>query len=252
MLNDDNLLLAIRQMAATGQRTPVLLLLAHLDQPAPTATIRNKGKQIGFRNMADWNLTDVLRKAARDGQVAQLDKGWRILAPGLRVIEGHYTPESAIVAETRHSLRIHSQKITDAQRRAFVDETIKSFDVKAYRAAVVLSWVGAANIIQDHIVENHQAAFNAAGAARLMKASTAGNKYNFTPVRSSKDFGVIGESEMLQLCQDAGILHKAEKQILQDRLDLRNQCGHPNPISIAEHVVASHIEILMLNVYSKY
>lgn len=57
---------------------------------------------------------------------------------------------------------------------------------------------------------------------------------------------------MLQICQDAGMLHKAEKQILEDRLNLRNQCGHPNPVEIGEHTVAHHIEVLMLNVYSKY
>jgi hypothetical protein len=71
-------------------------------------------------------------------------------------------------------------------------------------------------------------------------------------VRSIKDFGVMTEADFLQLCQDAGVLHKAEKQVLGERLDLRNQCGHPNPVMIAEHVVASHVEILMLNVYSRY
>jgi hypothetical protein len=252
MLSDENLLLSIRELARLGQRAPVLLLLSQCQQPVPIGTIRDKGVLVGFREVTQWNLTDILKKAAKDGQVAQLAAGWKLLGPGLEIIGGHYRPEAAIIRETRHALRGHLEKVTNEQRRAFVDEAIKSFDVKAYRAAVVLSWVGAAHIIQDHIILKHRVAFNAAGAARATKATAIGNKYNFVAVKSEKDFGVIGEADMLQLCQDAGILHKAEKKVLQDRLDLRNQCGHPNPLVIAEHAVASHIEILMLNVYSKY
>jgi len=252
MLSDERLLLSAQELAQTGQRAPVLLLLSQLEQPAPTVKVRERGVSIGFRKVSQWNITAILKAAAKDGQVAQLASGWKLLSPGYKVIENYFRQEAAIISETRHSLRAHLVKIGDDQRKAFVEEAIKSFDVLAFRSAVVLSWVGAAHILQDHIVSKHCAAFNVAGSARVAKAALSGNKYNFTPVKGIKDFGVIGESDMLQLCQDAGILHKAEKQVLQDRLDLRNQCGHPNPLVIAEHTVAHHIEVLMLNVYSKY
>jgi hypothetical protein len=252
MLSDERLLLSLRQMARVGQRGPVLLLLSQLSQPAETRQIKEKGVQIGFRDVEKWNLTDILKKAASDQQVAQLSNGWKLLEPGYKVIEAYYKPEAAIIQEARHALRLHLQKIADDQRKSFIQEAIWAFDVKAYRAAIVFSWVGAVYILQEHVVARHLPAFNAAGSARAAKAAASGSKYQFYPVRSIKDFGVITESDFLQLCQDAGVLHKAEKQILGERLDLRNQCGHPNPLTIAEHVVASHIEILMLNVYSKY
>jgi hypothetical protein len=176
MLSDENLLLAIHELARTGQRAPVLLLLSQLEQPAPPAKIRARGVQVGFRNVTQWNVTDVLKSAAKDGQVAQLLTGWKLLAPGLKVIDNHYRPEAAIIHETRHSLRAHLAKIADDQRKTFVEEAIKSFDVKAYRAAVVLSWVGAAQIIQDYIVSKHCAAFNAAGLARAAKAASNSKK----------------------------------------------------------------------------
>jgi hypothetical protein len=252
MLNDENLLLAVHELAKINRRAPALLLLSQIEQPAPTARIRDKGVQVGFRTITQWNLTDVLKSAAKEGQVAQLADGWKLLGPGFRVIDRHYNPEAPIVAETRHSLKAHLEKIGDEQRRMFVGEAIRCFDVKAYRAAIVLSWVGAVHIIHEHIIAQHRAAFNAAGVARATKTAASGNPFNFSPVKGIKDFGTIGESDMLQVCQDAGILHKAEKQALQERLDLRNQCGHPNPLVIAEHAVAYHIEMLMLNVYSKY
>ena len=252
MLSDENLLLAVQDLAKAGQKLPVLLLLAHVEQPAPPMQIKNKGSGIGFRIVTQWNLSAVLKGAAREGLVAQLANGWKLTTPGLRALESHYQAEAPMVAETRHSLKLHLEKINDEQRRAFLDEAVRSFDVKAYRAAIVLSWVGAAHIVQEHIISKHRDTFNVAGAARAAKYAAAGKAFSFIPVKSIKDFGTVGEADMLQICQDAGILHKAEKQVLEDRLNLRNQCGHPNPIEIGEHTVAHHIEVLMLNIYSKY
>lgn len=36
------------------------------------------------------------------------------------------------------------------------------------------------------------------------------------------------------------------------RLDFRNACGHPTAFKIGDHQVASHIEFLILNVFSKF
>jgi hypothetical protein len=252
LLSNDRLLLAVNELAKRGQRPPVLLLLSHVAQPAALATIKEKGIEIGFKPIGKWNVSEILARAAKDGQVAPLPEGWKITLTGLDVIADHYRPEAAIVAEARHSLRAHLQNVGDPQRRAFLEEAVLAFDARAYRAAVVLAWVGAMHIVQEHIVANHLSAFNAAGMARAAKANSNGGKYVFVPVRSVKDFGIVGEADVLQIAQDAGILHKAEKQTLNERLDLRNQCGHPNPLTIGEHTVAHHLEILMLNVYSKY
>jgi hypothetical protein len=252
MLSDENLLLAVQGLAKQGQKPAVLLLLSHVEQPAPTMAIRNKGVQIGYRQVTQWNLSAILKSAANDGYVAQLKEGWKLLAPGLKSLDTHYSPDAPIVSETRHSLKDHVSKVANAERRAFIEEAIKCFDAKAYRAAIVLSWVGAVYILQEHIIAKQRSSFNAAGVARAAKTAASGTPFVFSPVKSLKDFGVIAEGDLLQVCQDAGMLHKAEKKMLQDRLDLRNQCGHPNPLEFAEHSVAFHIEQLMLNVYSKY
>jgi hypothetical protein len=252
MLSDERLLLSARELAKNGQRGPVLLFLSQVKQPAQLSIIRDKAVGVGFREIKKWNIADVLLRAAKDGQGAQRKEGWTLLGPGLDAIGAHYKPEGAIVQESRHALKKYLSEITEPQRQVFIEEAIKSFDVGAHRAAIVLSWVGAVHLIQEHVVNAHKASFNAAGAARVAKAAASGNDFIFSPIKTLKDFGTIGEADFLQLCQDAGILHKAEKQQLTERLNLRNQCGHPNPLVVAEHVVASHIEILMRNVYAKY
>lgn len=74
-------------MAGINQRLPVLLLLAHVGQPAKTLEVTARGVDVGFRKLRDWNVTDILRKAADRNEVAQLNEGWRLLEPGFNAIK---------------------------------------------------------------------------------------------------------------------------------------------------------------------
>lgn len=60
------------------------------------------------------------------------------------------------------------------------------------------------------------------------------------------------ESEFLSVLEKISVLGKSVRQQLQKGLELRNGCGHPNSLKLAEHTVSSHIEILVLNVFSKF
>jgi hypothetical protein len=71
-----------RRLATKNQRLPVLLLLGHVEQPAKTRTIIDKGIEIGFRAVRDWNVTDILRGAADRNLVVQRVDGWRLLDEG--------------------------------------------------------------------------------------------------------------------------------------------------------------------------
>ena len=63
---------------------------------------------------------------------------------------------------------------------------------------------------------------------------------------------LMKEYDFLQVLAALSIIGKNVKDELEQCLKLRNSCGHPNSLKIGEHKVASHIEILILNVYSKY
>lgn len=61
------------------------------------------------------------------------------------------------------------------------------------------------------------------------------------------------EHDFLDVLHAIGVLGKNVKQELQNNcLQLRNSCGHPNNFKVGEHRVAAHIEILILNVFSKF
>ncbi len=151
--------------------------------------------------------------------------------------------KAKLITDATHSLHAHIASITDPIRRAFIQEAVDGFEAKLNRAAVVLSWVGAVWILQNHVLDKALKAFNAALTARFLKAK---------PIKTIKNFAPLSEADFLQVCEDAGIIDKAEKKQLTQRLDLRNDCGHPNSLTIGEHQAASHLELLLQNVYEKY
>jgi hypothetical protein len=87
MLVDNQLVLEVRRLAALNQRLPVLLLLAHVSRPAKTRSIVEKGSAIGFRQVRDWNVTDILRSAEVVNQVVRLDSGWDFVEPGFHALD---------------------------------------------------------------------------------------------------------------------------------------------------------------------
>jgi hypothetical protein len=93
------------------------------------------------------------------------------------------------------------------------------------------------------VVVNHLAAFNAEASKRDGR---------WKPARTTDDLSLMKEHDFLQVLHAISVLGKNVKQELEHRLKLRNGCGHPNSLQIAEHSVASHIEILALNVFAKF
>jgi hypothetical protein len=225
------------------QRIKVLMLLASIGAPTTPTAIREKAMALGFRGINNWNVSQVLKEADDAGLVNKVPDGWKLMPKGADYLKNAGLPvKSKLVADTLHDLQKHLAAVADPERRAFIKEAVDCFEQGLNRPAVVFSWVGAAWILQNHVVANHLAAFNKAGAARA----------NFKPITSMKSFAEMREADFLQICQDAGILDKTEKNQLKERLDLRNACGHPNHFEIAQHTVASHLEILLLNVFEKY
>jgi hypothetical protein len=83
LLPDDQLIVQVRKLSNQNQRLPVLLLLAHVEQPAATGSIIERGLQIGFRKVRDWNVTQILTNAENAIQVVKRPTGWQLLEPGL-------------------------------------------------------------------------------------------------------------------------------------------------------------------------
>jgi hypothetical protein len=58
------------------------------------------------------------------------------------------------------------------------------------------------------------------------------------------------EHDFLQVLEVLSILGKNVKNELEGCLKLRNGCGHPNSLKLAESRCAAHIAVLVLNVFN--
>ncbi len=105
-----------------------------------------------------------------------------------------------------------------------------------------MSWAGAISILYDYVILNRLGDFNAT-APRY--------KREWKPAVTKDDLAQMNESKFLEILANLSIIGKNTKDQLQNSLKLRNSCAHPSSFRIGKHIVESHIEILILNVYEK-
>lgn len=228
---------------ARGRGEKALFILSCVSSPASTGSIRDYGLSLGLREISKWNLSEVLRRQAPF--CARFPDGWVLTPEGERELAGlGYLNRSPLVSKTRLDLENHVNQIQDPARRNFAHEAVSCFNGGLNRACVVLSWVGAIWILQHHIVNNYLQQFNAAGSTRFKSA--------FKNIITMQHFSRMQESDILQICEDIGLLDKSMKNQLVERLNFRNACGHPNMIVVDDHGVAHHVEFLLNNVYKKF
>ncbi len=220
----------------------LLILAVDVNTPKSIRTIKELGKSGGLQAISNWNISDILRDS--DGTAANTGTGWELTARGKRLIKslGVETKDITIV-KTTTSLRTQIKAIHNVNTVNFLNEAVSCLENKNYRAAVVLSWVGAISVLQNHVVDRYLPAFNT-------DASRVDSKWK--PAKTTDDLSRMKESDFLNTLERLSILGKNVKQELEKSLILRNSCGHPNSLVIAEHNVAAHIETLILNVFTKF
>jgi hypothetical protein len=228
-----------------ASRDQLLILLSVKPiEPLSVQRIKERCAAAGLPRLAKMNISDILGSA--NGSVARTSQGWELQQPGvLRVREiAQAANVNLVVTHASQSLRGHADLVADELTRSFVMEAITCFEAHQYRAAVVFSWAGAIALLYRHVFSHKLTDFNAEAARRDTRWRIA---------KQQDDLGRMKEHDFLDVCEAIGIIGKNVKQILQNEcLMLRNACGHPNSVSIAENSVAAHIEKLIKNVFSRF
>jgi len=216
-----------------GNRDRLLVLLAvDVTVGKSVLVLKTAGRNAGWRGIEKINVSVILGRANKLAHVAA------IVGAG----------KGTVVATVAPALRSHLASVANPEARAFAEEAVKCYEGHLYRAAVVLSWVGAVAVLHDHVVASHLTPFNT-------EATRRGNpKYPWKLAKNTDDLGRMGEHEFLEILTAISVpgIGKNVKEELQKCLKLRNACGHPNTLKLGEHTVAAHIEILILNVFSKF
>ncbi|MFG6532125.1 MULTISPECIES: hypothetical protein [unclassified Sulfitobacter] len=224
-----------------GKLDKVLLVLATQDKPIAVSKIIELADAAGFRAMRKWNISATL--SASKGKAIRTT-GWELTDAGkMHLRELGVSTISPAAMQVAVDLRKYLTDITDGQTRDFVEEAIKCHEVELYRSAIVMSWLGAVDVLQKHIYQNHLIAFN-------VEAKRVNSKWK--PAKSQDDIGKMGESDFLDRIEALSIIGKNVKAQLKACLDLRNGCGHPNTLKVSVNKSAAHIETLLQNVFEKF
>lgn len=220
----------------------LLIILASLGGVHQVKEIKGCAKQAGFRVPNNWNVSSVLNAAI--GLAIRTEKGWEITKKGKDYLLSEGVPLNNIQSfETAHELRNLLRKISNADTRGFVEEAIICTEHSLHRSAVVMAWLAAIHILRVKVFSGHLSDFNS-------EARKVNPKWK--PAKTEDDLSVMKESDFLDRLVAISLIGTDVKKQLRQCLELRNSCGHPNSLKIEQLKVASHIETLILNVFSKF
>ena len=135
-------------------------------------------------------------------------------------------------------------KVGSSEQKVFLEEAISCFEIKSYRAAIIMSWLLSIDTLYDHIVQNRLDDFNTAIQMH--------GKYKKLTIKKKDNFSDIKESDFIELLRVSKIISNDTRKILDEKLDFRNTCAHPNSIIIKESKAISFIDDLVENIVLKF
>jgi hypothetical protein len=241
LLTEDALKDILHQSKLNISEKILICLVVNENKPKSISEIKSIAENAGLW-LGTINISQYLSRTK--GLAIRTPKGWELTSKGIQAIEtligvSIKSPATIITADLRKNL----PKIANPDTRSYLEEAIKCAEAGYFRAAVIMSWVGAISILYDYVIKSKLTEFN-------KEASRRDSKWKIAKFRD--DLALMKESDFLDILESISIIGKSVKIELKKRLDLRNGCGHPNSLKIGENIVAAHIESLILNVFSQF
>lgn len=202
--------------------------------------MRNCFREAGL-NPPDTSTYLARQARKKPPQLTKIGHGYR-LAPALkRKYDAKFDNEPSVIAVSKLLTDLPS-KVPNVVERDFLQETLNCYQIKAYRASIVMAW----NLAYDHIVEwllSETARIDQLNAGIVKRFPK--KKLNIT---AREDFDELKESELIQACRTARLLDKNTVQILEGKLTRRNSVAHPSRIVITQAQADDTITDLVNNV----
>ena len=234
---------ALHQQGVSPKDKVLFCLSLEPEKPRKITEVRKIGLDCGWRQAKSANLSTYLTRA--EGLAAKVPDGWKLTPAGkLHVVKTANIGSGSSPSAASAKLRAHLTKIQNPDVSAFVEEAIECLEYRLLRSAVVMAWVAAVGVLYEHVLTKKLADFNKAGQAKLQ------NKWK--AVTTFDDFADLKEKDFIELSESSSVFGKSIKKELENCLNLRNGCGHPNALSIGEPRVVTHIDQLIRNVFEKF
>lgn len=126
----------------------------------------------------------------------------------------------------------------------YLNEAVTCYENGLYRAAILMVWAATVEHLYG-VVSNHRNGFR---EFETHNQARYGSSNNYHRIRKKDDFLYLREQQFIQLAEDAGMINRNARELLNDRLKLRNLCGHPTQYQPGREESVVFVESLMLNV----
>lgn len=124
----------------------------------------------------------------------------------------------------------------------FLEETLRCYSVRAFRATIVMVWNLAYSHLTNWIIVDtaRLSSFNSSLIIKYPKKSLA--------IKNWDDFAELKEFEVIEICQHAKLVTKNVAEILKEKLKRRNAAAHPSTVVITQAQTDDVITDLVNNV----
>lgn len=243
MLTIAQLKQAIHRQQLSKTDIALLSVAAGGEQGVKSETVKKIAMEVGVKGAKGINFSSHLSSA--QDRVFRTADGWELTLAGKEYVAALAAHELSVspAALEAQSLRVLLPRIQNEDARSFLTEAIVCAEQSLFRAAVILSWVGAIALLHKAVVSSHLASFNTEAIKRDPKWKAA---------KTPDDLGRLKEATFLEIAASISMIGKNVKQELDGCLKLRNACGHPTSLKIGANKVAAHLEVLGLNVYAQF
>jgi len=156
-------------------------------------------------------------------------------------LDGLYGAHPTTIAASK-LLTDLSATVPDLAERAFLEEAINCYKVKAHRAAIAMTW----NPAYDHLI--HWIFKDPARVSALNVAFSERVQKNPHRARAPQDLEDIKEFDLVESCGTAAPISSNVIKILKEKLTKRNMAAHPTIVVMIEAQVNDAITGLVNNV----
>lgn len=231
---------------ALTPREKILLFAWHLHAHRKVDVITNAAMRDCFRaiSAAPPDVTVYLPRMAKrkPRELYRVRGGYKLDGAVQRQLDAKYGihPTTIMVSKLLSDL---PGKIPNYDEKAFLSEALDCYRVKAYRAAIVMTW----NLAFDHVLgwitadAKRLAAFNTAVVQKFPKKSQLS-------IAHRNDFEELREAETIEICRTAKLMSKNIIDILREKLKRRNVAAHPSAVTITQPQADDAITDLINNV----
>ena len=146
-------------------------------------------------------------------------------------------------AQALHSLR-EAASSAPADYRDYLDEAVRCYEGGMYRASVLMVWSACIQHLFSAI-QDHRGGIKAMEAANYARYGQA-NAYK--KINKTDDLLYFKESAVLLIAEDAGLINRNARGLLEEKLKLRNRCGHPTRYKPGREETVIFIESLLVNI----